>query len=88
MSEAIRVAVADDHPMFRAGVVASLREVEGIEIVGEADDAASALALARSELPRRHHPRYRHARKRSLRRPRDRHCLPGHQDRDAHGLRG
>ena len=51
MSEAIRVAVADDHPMFRAGVVASLREVEGIDVVGEADDAASALALVRAELP-------------------------------------
>ena len=51
MSEAIRVAVADDHPMFRAGVVASLREVEGIEVVGEAGDAASALALARTEMP-------------------------------------
>ena len=51
MSDAIRVAVADDHPMFRAGVVGSLREVEGIEVVGEAGDAASALALARSELP-------------------------------------
>ena len=51
VSDAIRVAVADDHPMFRAGVVASLREVEGIEVVGEADDAASALALARAELP-------------------------------------
>jgi two-component system, NarL family, nitrate/nitrite response regulator NarL len=51
MSEAIRVAVADDHPMFRAGVVATLREVEDIEVVGEADDAASALALACSELP-------------------------------------
>jgi two-component system, NarL family, nitrate/nitrite response regulator NarL len=51
VSEAIRVAVADDHPMFRAGVVASLREVADIEVVGEADDAASALALARSELP-------------------------------------
>jgi len=51
MSDAIRVAVADDHPMFRAGVVGSLREVEGIEVVGEAGDAASALALARTELP-------------------------------------
>ncbi len=51
MSDTIRVAVADDHPMFRAGVVGSLQEVEGIEVVGEAGDAASALALARSELP-------------------------------------
>ncbi len=51
MSEHIRVAVADDHPMFRAGVVASLREEEGIEIVGEASDAGAALALAVAELP-------------------------------------
>lgn len=51
MSEPIRVAVADDHPMFRAGVVASLREEAGIEIVGEASDATAALALATAELP-------------------------------------
>jgi two-component system nitrate/nitrite response regulator NarL len=51
VSDTIRVAVADDHPMFRAGVVASLREVDDIEVVGEAGDAASALTLARTELP-------------------------------------
>jgi DNA-binding NarL/FixJ family response regulator len=51
MAEAIRVAVADDHPMFRAGVVMSLREEDGIDIVGEASDAGSALELARRELP-------------------------------------
>lgn len=51
MSEAIRVAVADDHPMFRAGVVMSLREEAGIEIVGEAADATAALSVAQAELP-------------------------------------
>ena len=51
MSEMIRVAVADDHPMFRAGVVMSLREEKGIDVVGEAADAPSALALARAEMP-------------------------------------
>lgn len=51
MAEPIRVAVADDHPMFRAGVVMSLREEDGIDIVGEASDAGSALELARRELP-------------------------------------
>jgi two-component system, NarL family, nitrate/nitrite response regulator NarL len=51
VSDPIRVAVADDHPMFRAGVVMSLREEEGIEIVGEASDAGTALVLARAELP-------------------------------------
>ena len=51
MSESIRVAVADDHPMFRAGVVLSLREEHDIEVVGDAADGAAALALARAELP-------------------------------------
>lgn len=51
MSDVIRVAVADDHPMFRTGVVLSLREETDIDIVGEAGDAASALQLARTELP-------------------------------------
>jgi two-component system, NarL family, nitrate/nitrite response regulator NarL len=49
--EVIRVAVADDHPMFRAGVVGSLREDDGLDVVGEASDAAGALELARAELP-------------------------------------
>ena len=43
--------VADDHPLFRAGVVSSLREVPGLEVIGEAGDAAGALALAREHLP-------------------------------------
>ena len=51
MTDPIRVGVADDHPMFRAGVVAALREVEDIEVVGEASDATSAVDLAVRELP-------------------------------------
>jgi two-component system nitrate/nitrite response regulator NarL len=51
MNDSIRVAVADDHPMFRAGVVMSLREEDGIEVVGDAADGAAALTLARTELP-------------------------------------
>ena len=51
MTDAIRVAVADDHPMFRAGVVMSLREEDGIDVVGEAADGSAALALARAEVP-------------------------------------
>jgi DNA-binding NarL/FixJ family response regulator len=51
MSDPIRVVVADDHPMFRAGVVGTLGAGEGILVVGEAADAGSALALARQQLP-------------------------------------
>lgn len=35
MTRTIRVAVVDDHPLFREGVIRSLREVEGLEVVGE-----------------------------------------------------
>jgi DNA-binding NarL/FixJ family response regulator len=54
MADAIRVIVADDHPLFRGGVVGSLRNVPGapgIDVVGEAEDAAGALRLAREHLP-------------------------------------
>jgi two-component system nitrate/nitrite response regulator NarL len=51
MNEPIRVILADDHPMFRAGVAASLGTVDDVELVGQADDARGALALAREHLP-------------------------------------
>lgn len=51
MTEAMRVIVADDHPLFRDGVVSSLRAIEDIVVVGEADDAPSALAAAQLHLP-------------------------------------
>ena len=50
-SDAIRVVVADDHPMFRAGVVASLSSAPDIEVVAQADDGRGALAYARDLLP-------------------------------------
>src|SRR3954454_21890103 len=47
MADTIRVIVADDHPLFRGGVVSSLRTVPGVEVVGEAEDAVGALRLGR-----------------------------------------
>ncbi len=41
----VRVVVADDHPLFRQGIVRALRIAGGFEIVAEAADGASALAL-------------------------------------------
>ncbi len=46
VTERIRILVADDHPMFRAGVVASLASNEDFEVVGEGSSAAEALQLA------------------------------------------
>ena len=41
----IRVVLADDHPVVRAGIRAMLERIEGIEIVGEAGNGREALAL-------------------------------------------
>ncbi|MEO8625328.1 MAG: response regulator transcription factor [Candidatus Limnocylindrales bacterium] len=45
MSDSIRVVVVDDHPMFRAGVVASLIAQPGMEVVAEGASADEARAL-------------------------------------------
>jgi DNA-binding NarL/FixJ family response regulator len=51
MTESIRVIVADDHPLFREGVINSLQASGDIVVVGQAADAAGALRLAREHLP-------------------------------------
>jgi two-component system, NarL family, nitrate/nitrite response regulator NarL len=47
----IRVAVIDDHPLFRAGLLTTLMGVGGIEAVGEGATAADALRIAREHSP-------------------------------------
>jgi len=51
MNERIRVAVVDDHSLFRAGVTQSLAMDETIEIVGEGASASDAVKIARSLSP-------------------------------------
>jgi len=51
MTEAIRVLVVDDHPLFRAGVVHALEAEPGIAVAGEAASGEDALRLARERLP-------------------------------------
>lgn len=51
MNEPIRVVVVDDHPMFRAGVVASLAADPGVAVVAEGSSAADALRLAEHHSP-------------------------------------
>lgn len=41
----VSVVLVDDHPVVRAGVRALLQTAGGIEVVGEAGDVSSALAL-------------------------------------------
>jgi DNA-binding NarL/FixJ family response regulator len=45
----INVIVVDDHPMYRAGLVAVLTPLDGITIVGEADSGERAIELVGSQ---------------------------------------
>ncbi|WP_022882064.1 response regulator [Gryllotalpicola ginsengisoli] len=47
----IRVLVADDHPIVRSGIVATLASAADIEVVGEAADGAEAVASAAQTAP-------------------------------------
>lgn len=50
-SALIRVLVADDHALVRAGIASLLRGLAGVEVVGEAADGAEAVDLARRLAP-------------------------------------
>ncbi len=47
----LRVAIVDDHPMFRLGLAAAIKEMDGIELVGEAQRADQVLALVETASP-------------------------------------
>jgi DNA-binding NarL/FixJ family response regulator len=47
----IRVLLAEDHELVRAGIRSLLEEMQGVEVVGEASNGREALDLVRSELP-------------------------------------
>jgi DNA-binding NarL/FixJ family response regulator len=47
----IRVLVADDHPVVRAGLASVLVQQQGLELVAEAEDGARAVALYRERRP-------------------------------------
>lgn len=47
----IRIVLADDHPVVRAGIRTLLEHASDIEIVGEACDGVQALHLAEEEIP-------------------------------------
>ena len=47
----IRVVLADDHALVRAGIRALLEKLPDIEVVGEADNGRQALDLVKSSAP-------------------------------------
>jgi DNA-binding NarL/FixJ family response regulator len=51
MREPVRIVVADDHPLFRGGVVRTLDEHGGFEILAEVGTASEAIAETARLLP-------------------------------------
>jgi two-component system nitrate/nitrite response regulator NarL len=51
MPDRIRIAVIDDHPLFREGVVHTLLHAHDMAVVGEGASAADAVRIAISDLP-------------------------------------
>ena len=51
MTEKIQIVVIDDHPLFREGVVSTLRAEPDFEIVAEGTSAQQAIGLAGEHLP-------------------------------------
>jgi DNA-binding NarL/FixJ family response regulator len=48
---AVRVALLDDHTMFREGLLGILSSREGIEVIGDSPTGEEALSLLRDERP-------------------------------------
>lgn len=51
LTESIRIVVADDHPLFREGVVHSLMGEQDLDVVGEAGTGEEAIRLVTELLP-------------------------------------
>lgn len=51
MDAPIRIIVADDHPVVRGGLVALLRTIPGLDVVGEAADGETAVRLTHEHRP-------------------------------------
>jgi DNA-binding NarL/FixJ family response regulator len=49
--EPIRIVLADDHTLFREGIRLLLRHAPEVQVVGEAENGADAVALARQFAP-------------------------------------
>jgi DNA-binding NarL/FixJ family response regulator len=49
--DAIRVVVADDHPIFRSGLRAMVEDADGLVFVGEASDGDETVAVCRDTRP-------------------------------------
>ena len=51
MVEPLRVLLADDHALVRAGIRALVEKIDGVEVVGQAGDGREALQLIKKHRP-------------------------------------
>ncbi|MFI5427909.1 response regulator [Aeromicrobium sp. UC242_57] len=49
--DVVRVVVVDDHPVFRIGMAALLASLDGIDVVGQAEDLDAAVRVVGEQLP-------------------------------------
>lgn len=50
-TQTIRIILADDHPIVRAGIRAELEKLPGVQVAAEANDGREALELIRTHQP-------------------------------------
>ena len=50
-NQKVQVVVADDHPLFREGLVRALTSSGLVEVIGEAEDGPAALAMIKEHRP-------------------------------------
>lgn len=50
-NENLNIIIADDHPLFRAGVKQTISSINGVNVVGEAEDGIAALKLINETEP-------------------------------------
>ena len=51
MSSVVRIAVVDDHPLMREGIIHALKSQKVFELVGEGETKDDAISIAETTQP-------------------------------------